>query len=90
MGPRKDVLFHLQPVPFEVNGTTSTCLVVAVAQAAEVVGVKGVSREYYYVDRDQTGVANREPRELQTRKTHLKVGDNFGFVKELEAFLRDR
>jgi len=65
-------------------------LVVAVAQAAGVVGVRGASEEYYYPDRDQTGVAHRQRQELESRKMHLKAGDNFGFIKELEAFLHDK
>ena len=66
------------------------CLVVAIAQTAEVIRVKGESSEYYYPDQDQTGVAYPEPRELETRKMHLKAGDNFGFVKELAAFIHDK
>jgi len=88
--PRKETIIRLQQVPFEQSGEVSTCLVVAVAQAAEVVGVKGVDGAYYYPDRDQTGVVNSDRRELATRKSHLKSGDNFGFVKELEEFLHDK
>lgn len=88
--PRKDAVIHLQPVPFDQNGKLPICLVVAIAQTAEVVRVKGESGEYYYPDRVQTGVAYPEPRELETRKMHLKAGDNFGFMKELTAFIHDK
>lgn len=88
--PRKDALFHLQPVPFDENGKLTICLVVAVAQTAEVVRVRGESNQYYYPDRVQTGVAYPEPRTLETRKMHLKAGDNFGFIKELAVFVYDK
>lgn len=88
--PRKDALFHLQPVPFGQNGKLTICLVVAVAQTAEVVRVRGESRQYFYPDRAQTGVAYPEPGELEIRKMHLKAGDNFGFMKELAAFVYDK
>lgn len=88
--PRKDAIFHLQPVPFENDGHVLMCLVVAVAQSADVVGVRGVSEEYYYPDRDQTGVAYPSPQKLSDRKIHLKAGDNFGFTKDLQAFLHDK
>lgn len=88
--PRKDALFHLQPVPFGQNGKLTICLVVAVAQTAEVVRVRGESSQYFYPDRAQTGVAYPEPRELEIRKMHLKAGDNFGFMKELAAFVYDK
>lgn len=86
--PRKVALVHFQPVFFE-SGKTS-CLVLAVAQAAGVVGVRGDSGEYYYPDRDQTGLVCLERQELEYRKTHLKAGENFGFMRELEAFVRDK
>ena len=88
--PRKDALFHLQPVPFDQNGKLTICLVVAVAQTAKVVIVRGESNQYYHPDRVQTGVAYPEPRTLETRKMHLKAGDNFGFIKELAAFVYDK
>lgn len=88
--PRKDAIFHLQPVLFKQNGKLYTCLVIAIAQTAEVVKVKGESKEYFYPDREQTGVAYPDPKELETRKMHLKAGDNFGFVKELFAFVHDK
>lgn len=87
--PRKDAIFHLQPVFFKQNGKLYTCLVIAIAQTVEVVKVKGESNEYYYPDRDQTGVAYLNPKELETRKMHLKAGDNFGFVKDLVSFIND-
>ena len=87
---RKDAIIRLQQVPFGENGEAPTCLVIAVAQAAEVVGVKGVGGEYYYPDRDQAGIVNSAPGEVTTRKIHLKSGDNFGFVKELNEFLHDK
>lgn len=86
--PRKDVIIHLQPVFF--GNENVSCLVLAVAQAAGVVGVRGPSGEYYYPDRVETGSEYRERQELETRKIHLKAGDNFGFMKELEAFLYDK
>lgn len=88
--PRKEALFHLQPVPFDDNGKLTICLVVAVAQTTEVVRVRGESNQYYYPDRVQTGVAYPEPRTLETRKMHLKAGDNFGFIKEIAAFVYDK
>lgn len=87
--PRKEAIIWLQQVPFNQNGAASTCLVVAVAQAAEVVSVKGTWGEYYYPDRDQAGVIYPERQVLETRKMHLKSGDYFGFVKKLEEFLYD-
>ncbi|MBI4202469.1 MAG: putative DNA binding domain-containing protein, partial [Chloroflexi bacterium] len=87
--PGKDAVIHLQPVLFEENGKPP-CLVIAIAQAADVVKVRGVLGEYFYPDRDQTGVTNATPDELESRKGHLKAGDNFGFIKELEEFLHDR
>ncbi|MFC1944620.1 ATP-binding protein [Chloroflexota bacterium] len=86
--PRKDVIVHFQPVFFQSEKVS--CLVVAVAQAAGIVGVRGVSGEYYYPDRVQTGLQYRERQELETRKMHQKAGDNFGFMRELEAFLYDK
>lgn len=88
--PRKDLIFHLQPVPFDQAGKVIVCLVVAIAQTSEVVRVKGESDEYYYPDRNQTGISYPQPRELETRKMHLKAGDNFGFIKELNAFIQDK
>ena len=88
--PRINALVHLQQVPMEEAGKASTCLVVAVAQSEDVVSVKNLAGAYYYPDRDQTGVANRDLPYLQTRKVHLKAGDNYGFVKTLNDFLHDR
>lgn len=88
--PRIDTIIHLQPVLFDQDGKKAMCLVVVIAQAAERVGVKGETNEYYYPDREQTGVTYPSPRELETRKLHLKVGDNFGFMKELAAFVYDK
>ncbi len=53
---KKDTIFHLQPVPFEKKENVLMCLVVAVAQTENVVSVRGLSGEYFYPYRDQTGV----------------------------------
>ena len=88
--PQLDAIVLLQSVPIKENKSTVVCLVAAVAQAGSVVGVKGVRGEYHYPDREQAGIINRERRELETRKRHLKAGDNFGFIKELDDFLHDK
>ena len=88
--PRKELIIHLQPIPFNQNGNILMCLVVAIAQTQNTVAVKGGSNSYFYPDREQTGIAYRAPKELITRKMHLKAGDNFGFMKELSEFVHDK
>jgi hypothetical protein len=83
-------IVHLQPVSFEQSGKLFTCLVVCIPQTAGVVRVKGVSGQYYYPDRDQTGISYPDARNLENRKMHLKAGDNFAFMQELKAFLYDK
>jgi len=88
--PKLEGIFHLQPVPYFTGETSQTCLVVVIAQTEEITSVRGLSGEYYYPDRQETGVTYPDKRVLVTRKMHLKAGDNFGFLKELEQFVYDR
>ncbi len=88
--PQIEGIFHLQPVPYCADATGQTCLIVAIAQTEEVTSVRGLSGEYYYPDRNETGVTYPDKRVLVTRKTHLKAGDNFGFMRDLEQFVYDR
>ena len=60
------------------------------AKTLEAYRHKGGAGEYYYPVRVQTGIEPSTPQEIRTRKTHLKAEDNFGFMRDLEAFLLDK
>ena len=64
------------------HGATRVCLVIAVAQTRDVVGVKNVDGRYSYPRRLGTGISRTSRDRIQSSKS-LVAKDNFNFIAEL-------
>jgi hypothetical protein len=64
------------------------CLIIAVAQACEVVGVHDGNGHYSYPVRRETGIARPSRIEIASPKSHMKH-DNYDFLRELSQFMRE-
>jgi hypothetical protein len=85
---RRDI-FHFQEVAIDDgNGNLMHCLVIVIAQAQNVVEVKGEAGRYSYPVRLETGLERVARDEIAIAKLHVK-SDNFDFVQELEQFLKE-
>lgn len=71
------------------DGQEKICLVVIVAQACGVVGVRDDRGRYTYPVRRETGLKRETRDALLMRKIHMK-SDNYDFLSELEQFARER
>lgn len=65
-----------------------TCLIVAVAQACEPVGVNDGNGHYSYPIRRETGIARPSRLEIASPKSHMKH-DNYDFLRDLNQFIRE-
>ena len=64
------------------------CLIVAVAQACEAVGVHDGNGHYSYPVRRETGIARPSRLEIASPKSHMKH-DNYDFLRDLNQFIRE-
>jgi hypothetical protein len=64
------------------------CLIVAVAQACEPVGVHDGNGHYSYPVRRETGIARPSRLEIASPKSHMKH-DNYDFLRDLNLFIRE-
>jgi len=62
--------------------------VIVVAQAHNVVAVRGEDNRYSYPIRRETGIERADRDEIAMQKLHIK-SDNFDFIQELEQFLKE-
>ena len=72
----------------DASNVDRTCLIVASAQACEVVGVRGDRDAYTYPIRRGTGLSRVAPSEIGDPKRHLK-SDNYKFLDDLLQFVRE-
>ncbi len=66
-------------------GVTRSCLIIAIAQTDNVVGVKDENNRYSYPIRIETGKENGDFWKLDEQKTRI-TKDNYDFLKELKQF----
>ena len=83
---REIVKFH--QVVFEQNGSKKLCLIVIVAQAYKVVGVRDCEERYRYPLRNETGLKRVSSSDIANRKAGMKA-DNHDFIVELKQFVKD-
>ena len=81
-------IFYLHQVNVDDgNGNLKCCLVIVVAQARNVVAVRGEDGRYSYPIRRETGLERGDLDKIAAQKLHVK-SDNFDFIQELEQFSR--
>lgn len=87
--PQVDRLVRVLPVPYAEEGGSRVCLVIVVAQAGDVVGVRDERGHYAYPLREGPGTTYPPRERIERRKRYQHAGDNFGFMKRLEAMIND-
>jgi hypothetical protein len=85
--PRNLAMFR-QLLVRDESGAEKTCLLVIVAQACEVVGVRGLQGQYTYPIRRETGMTRVSPQQIDEAKTHMK-SDNHDFLSEIVKFVEN-
>ncbi|MBP1908312.1 AlbA family DNA-binding domain-containing protein [Methanolobus bombayensis] len=79
---------HIQQIIIENGNATESCLIIAIAQTKNVVGVKCNDVSYSYPFRTQTGKAYKSFNEIQSDKRSKRVNhDNFYFVSKINRML---
>ena len=71
------------------DGKDKSCLIIAIAQTKDVIGVKDKSGKIWYPVRLETGLDRSNYDEIK----HLKINvlhDNYFFMLNLDRFLHDR
>jgi hypothetical protein len=84
---RSIVTFRQVEVP-DKAGNARLCLLIIVAKACEVVGVKQNDDGYSYPVRRESGIARESRLDIATRKAHLK-SDSYEFLDALKQFVRE-
>jgi hypothetical protein len=69
------------------QGTKKVCLIIAVDQASDVVGVRDGQGRYTYPIRRETGLTRVSSFDVVKEKAHVK-NDNRDFLRDLEQFIR--
>lgn len=79
--------FHLQQVNVpDHNGDKQLCLVIAVKQTRETLGVAGNDGNVSYPFRQETGLERKEKEVIQKLKREIK-NDNYDFLTVLQRFV---
>ena len=81
----KDFWFLKEIKIEDEHGVPKSCLIIAIAQTIEVVGVKDENNRYSYPIRIETGKENGDFSKIERQKMDIQK-DNFGFLKELQEF----
>ena len=81
-------MVDFQQVDVEAATVFRVCLVIVIAQAHTVVGVRDTSGTFTYPVRLETGNTLSTPREISSRKGRIRQ-DNPDFLGDLVQFVRD-
>lgn len=82
---------HLQQVSVpDTNSDLQLCLVIAVRQTYQSVGVKSIDgKSYSYPVREETGLTWEEPGSLALKKHFIAKSDNYNFLRVLKQFVKE-
>jgi len=80
---------HFQQVTLkDENGENKVCLVIAIAQTKDVVGVKDQQERFLFPIRLETGIARSDDKKIAASKNRV-LYDNYEFISDLRSFLYD-
>jgi hypothetical protein len=81
-------IVRFQQVVIEAKGLKMLCLIVIVAQAYNVVGVRDNEGRYSYPLRNETGIKRVADSDIANPKAGMKA-DNYDFIVELRQFVKE-